>query len=426
MSASEVTALGLLVIAFALVSRRSERLAITMPMVFVGAGVLAEATGVVELGAERSSIAVLAEVTLAVLLFSDASRIEFRRLRTELGLPIRLLAVGLPLTIALGTAVNWVLFPELPIAQVALIAAILAPTDAALGSAVVENSAVPIRERLALNVESGVNDGLVVPVVAILTAVVIGEQRSGGAWVGFIAQQIGLGAAVGVGLGVGAVALLRWAHGAGWSSGREEQLATFAVPVVALFAGEVLSANSFIAAFVAGLVFGSWHRPNESNSDVSAAHFGEFTEDAAQLLAMLAFFAFGNVLVVPAFEHVTVPVVLCAALALTVGRIGPVWISLLGTSLRPPTRLFLGWFGPRGLASIVFGLVLWEDLESIVDSGETLFSVIALTVVASVVLHGVSAWPGATRYAAWAAQGNGDQSPDMAPDMVPPRPRWSR
>ncbi|WP_051062515.1 cation:proton antiporter [Ilumatobacter nonamiensis] len=437
MGPGEVAALGVAVIAFAVVSMRIERWPLTMPMVFVAAGVLGDATDMVDVAPDNETIVLLAEVTLAIILFSDAVRIDIRRLRRYLVIPSRLLAIGLPLTIVLGTLINALLFPELPLVQVALIAAILAPTDAALGTAVVEDETVPVRDRLALNVESGVNDGLVVPVVAVMTAIILEEEQSAADWVVFVTQQIGLGIVLGVVVGGGTIMALRWSDDRNWADARFQQLATFVVPIVALFAAEVVEGNSFIAAFVAGLMFGSFRsRPDEAVPTLPV-RLGAFTEDAAQLFGLAAFFVFGNVLLADALADATVTIVVCAVLSLTVGRMVPVWVSLIGTSLKPPSRLFLGWFGPRGLASIVFGLLLLEDTESLVGVGEQVFGVIALTVAFSIVLHGATAAPGARLYGAWAARAmeTGDES-DRAEMMMEhelsdeersmiPKGRWS-
>ncbi|WP_423981498.1 cation:proton antiporter [Ilumatobacter sp.] len=404
MEAGEIAALGIIVIAFAVVSMRIARWPLTMPMIFVAAGALGEATEMVDIAPDHEAIAALAEVTLAIILFSDAVRIDIRRLRRYLAIPIRLLAIGLPLTIVVGTLINSLLFPDLPLVQVALIAAILAPTDAALGSAVVEDTSVPVRDRLALNVESGVNDGLVVPVVAVLTAAVIGESRSTPEWIGFIAQQIGWGVVFGAIVGGGAIVALRWSDDRGWADARFQQLATFVVPIVALFGAEALSGNSFIAAFVAGLVFGSFGARPDEETPTLPVRLGAFTEDAAQLFGLAAFFVFGNVLLADAITDATWAIVACAVLSLTVARMGPVWVALIGTGLRARTRLFLGWFGPRGLASIVFGLLLLEDTVAVADVGEQVFGVIALTVAASVLLHGATASSGARRYGRWAEE----------------------
>lgn len=438
MAPVEIIVVATLIVAFATVSMRIEHWPLTMPMVFVAAGAVTAAFEAIRIDAEIEAIALLAEITLAVILFSDAVRIDLRRLRRHLGLPARLLGIGLPLTIVFGALINALLFPDLPFAQVALLAAVLAPTDAALGSAVVEDEVVPVRDRLALNVESGVNDGLVVPAVAILTAIVIQEQRSTSGWLGFIGSQIGWGIGLGLFVGAAGVYILRAAHHAGWSDGRYEQLATFVLPVIALFGAQELQGNSFIAAFVAGLAFGSFGNDSahtdvassDADEDAHASYFGGFTEDAAQLLALGAFFVFGNVLLGQVVDDVSFVVVLCALLTLTVGRMVPVWIALIGTGTRWPTRLFIGWFGPRGLASIIFGLLLLEQFEELPNGGEDLFGVIGITVAASVFLHGASASWGARRYGQWAeaADMSDDERMEMsAPELGGdiPRSRWS-
>ncbi|MEM8746477.1 MAG: cation:proton antiporter [Actinomycetota bacterium] len=432
----EVAIVATAIVVYALGSRAIERTPVTMPMVFVALGAIAGWTGVLDLTAEVAEIELLAELTLVVILFSDAVRIEPARLRTHVVLPVRLLGIGLPLTIVLGAVGNSLLFPDLRWAEVALLAAILAPTDAALGSAVVEDESVPARERLALNVESGVNDGLVVPVVTVLVAVVVDEPRSALSWVGFVIRQVGGGVALGVAIGAGAIWALRRTHAAGWSDGRYEQLAVLMLPVLCLFAGEFAGVNAFVAAFVAGLSFSTvGMRPDgdastRGGADVSTSpeRFAEYTEDTAQLLAIAAFFVFGNALLSEVTDDITVPVVICSILALTVARIVPVWISMTGTGLAWPSRLFLGWFGPRGLASIVFGLLLLEEFEDRVGpsggTAEQLFGVIGITVTLSIVLHGATAAWGARRYGAWAERsGVVSAEDDMSHDDMP-RPRW--
>ncbi len=412
--------------AYALVSRRLSSLWVSMPMVLVGGGWLLAATGLVDAEVERELIVVIAEFTLAVILFGDAVRIDPARLRLQAALPARLLLVGLPLSILVGGALGVVVLDQVSVAEAALLAAILAPTDAALGAAVVEDPVVPARERLTLNVESGVNDGLVVPIVAVLTAIVVEEERETGEWVRFAIEQIGLGIVVGLVLGWVTIRLLTRAHLAGWSDGRYEQLVTFLVPICALVGADVVGGNGFIAAFVGGVTFGACGMaPTEEHAEGHAAHFAEFTEDAAQLLAMGAFFLFGNVFVNEVIPDIGVRAVVLAVASLTVVRIVPVWVSLIGSDTRWQTRLFLGWFGPRGLASIVFGLLLLEDIESLGSIADELFSVIALTVVGSVLLHGVSATPGARRYGAWAETADAmEHDLGMADDEMPST-RWS-
>jgi NhaP-type Na+/H+ or K+/H+ antiporter len=394
---------------------------VTMPIVFSALGFVLGAAGVVDVLADLETVGLLAEVTLAVILFSDAVRIELRTFRSNLGWPARLLGIGLPLTVVVGTVVNTAIFPSVGVATMALLAAVLAPTDAALGTAVVEDRSVPRRERLALNVESGLNDGLAVPAVTILAAIVLDERRGAASWIGFALEQIGLGVVVGGVSGGAAILALRWSRGRRWSDGRYEQLATLAVPILALTVAEVVEGNSFIAAFVAGLVFGSLGSAEGARSDGVAQHLAELTDDVAQLLGVIAFFVFGNVLLDEVRDDIFGPdgwrILLAALAGLTVVRIVPVWIALIGTEARWPTRLFLGWFGPRGLASIVFGLLLLERFETEPVDGEAMFRVIGVTVALSIVLHGATAAWGAARYGAWAQRADLAERERAAMDM---------
>jgi len=405
------------VIGFALVSRPAAAGLVTMPMVFVALGAAAAAPGWVTLEVEPEALALLGEVTLGMILFGDAVRIDTRVLRRELGMPARLLGIGLPLSVALGTLIVVGVLPGMGVAEAALIAVILAPTDAALGQAVVTDEAVPQRVRQGLNVESGLNDGLVLPAVLVLIAVVTGEETTAGSWMGLLGRQLGLGVLIGIGVGVGGGWLIRRGLAAGRVEGIYAQLGTLAVAVLAFGSAHLVGANGFIAAFGAGLAFGAI-------SDQEAAHLDEYTEDTGRLLAIVAFFVFGNVFVLSTVEVLSWRIVLCALLLLTVGRLLPVAISLIGFDAARPTVLFVGWFGPRGLASILFGLLL---LEREVPAAQEFFAVIAVTVVASVVLHGMTAAWGARRYGDWfAAQKARHAAMPEAVPVTAHRIRWHR
>ncbi len=391
MNALEVCIVAGVVVAFGLVSRRLEGSPITMPMVFVVAGIATHATGVVEIDIESESVALLAEVTLALILFSDASRIDTASLRRELGLPTRLLGIGLPLSILLGTGMIALILPSLDIWQAALVAAILAPTDAALGQAVVEERSVPLRVRQSLNVESGLNDGIALPAVFLFAALAAGEEADSGFWIRFAAQQIGVGVAIGIAIGVlGALAIER-ATRHGWIDGINAQLTTLAFAVLALAGATAADGNGFIAAFVAGIVFGT--RSNRSEHSI------EYTEDSSRLLTALSFFVFGNVIVPEAASGLTFAIAVCVLGSLTVSRMLPVAVAMWGTRADWRTVAFLGWFGPRGIASIVFALIVVEGASE--GGGDAVLSIVTWTVLASVFLHGVTAGPLARRYGAW-------------------------
>jgi len=379
-------------LAWALVSARARRWPLTMPMVLVAVGVAVSVLGPLGSDVPESTVGLVGEVALAVVLFGDAARIDLGALRREGGLPIRLLLVGLPLSVVLGTGVVLGLLPEVGLAAAALVAAVLAPTDPALGHAVVEDTSVPLRVRQALNVESGLNDGLVLPVVLVLVTLAGGTTGQQESWPVIAAQQVGLGALVGIVVGgVGALVLRRSVE-AGWIDGVYTQLATLAVAVMSLAAAEVAGGNAFVSAFVAGLVLGG---PTKR----IGAQVVDYTEDSGQLLAAGSFFLFGAVLLPGAVEHLSWAVVACAVATLTVGRLVPVAVSLLGSGARPTTVLFMGWFGPRGLASVVFGVLL---LEADVPGADTLSAVVFLTVALSVLVHGATAGWGALTYGRWA------------------------
>lgn len=403
---ADVAIVAAVVVGFALVSRRVVPTVISAPMVFVAAGLVCgpEVLDVVDLGLETEAVALVGETALAILLFSDATRIDTRALRREAGLPVRLLAIGLPLSVALGTLVVWALIDGMGWWEAALVAAILAPTDAALGQEVVTDPAVPARIRQGLNVESGLNDGLVVPAVALFLALTLDEDDAGSAgfWARFVFEQIGIGLVTGIVVGALGAWLLSSAAHRGWADGIYVQLATLATAVAAFTVSLSLDGNGFIAAFVGGLAFG------RVASDPH--HMGEYTEDTAQLAAAVSFFLFGNVLLGPALGDASAPILLCAVLALTMGRMLPVAIAMIGTRAATPTVAFLGWFGPRGLASILFGLLL---LEEELASGPDLFGIVAWTVLLSVVVHGATAAWGARRYGSWWAAMDHDEQRTM-------------
>jgi NhaP-type Na+/H+ or K+/H+ antiporter len=407
------------VIAYALISRRSASWPLSGPIVFVALGLLLgeDGIGVLELQIGGEEIVVIAEVTLAVLLFSDAARAEPRTLAQEFRLPTRLLAIGLPLTILLGTFMTALLLTDLDLTEAALVAAILAPTDAALGQPVVTDRSVPAKVRETLNVESGLNDGLVVPVVTVLLAITErGDAGGATSWLRLVVEQIGIGVPVGIGVAVVAGWPLLRARQAGWVEPAYGQLAMLSIGLGSWALANALDGNGFIAAFVAGLMIATL-------ADGRAEEQVLVAEDVGQLLALVSFVIFGAAFVGPALDDLTAPVVICAIGTLTIGRMLPVAIALTGSGLRRPTVAFIGWFGPRGLASILFGLLIVTESE--VASGNELFAIITFVVVASVVLHGVTAAPLARRYGEWYAAMVGSEEEMTESEATPePRLRW--
>lgn len=365
-------------------------------MLFVGFGLLIgqDGLGICDLSVDSMVLNVVAEITLILVLFTDATRIPLRSLRQNFSLPLRMLIVGLPLTMVLGTIIGIWIFPGLTFFQVAVLAAVLAPTDAALGQVVVSSRRVPVRIRQTLNVESGLNDGIALPVVMILA--VLGEMGTshshGESWVTFTVLQLTLGPLVGIGVGYAGGWLLQFARERGSMSASFEQLSALALAFSAFGLAHAVGGNGFIAAFMAGLTLG-----NLRGDYCEAVH--EFAESEGQLLTLIAFLLFGTTLVGPAFRDASFETYLYAILSLTLIRMLPVTLSLLGTGLKPASHLFLGWFGPRGLASLLFGLIVLEHSSQ--TAGAQVLGTVVVTVTLSILLHGLSASPAVSIYSAW-------------------------
>jgi NhaP-type Na+/H+ or K+/H+ antiporter len=388
--------LALTFLAFAAISGRIRGTSITAPMVFTSVGLLVGVEGLdlVDPSPSGETVKVLAEATLTLVLFSDASQINFPALREHVSIPTRLLGIGLPLTIVAGFVAAFAVLGELTWAEALVLAIILAPTDAALGQAVVTLPRLPLRVRQGLNVESGLNDGICVPLFLIALAIAQAEEGAigNGAAATLLAEQIGYGILGGVAGGLAAAAVLVLAAGRGLVDPSWLQIVPLAGAGLAFGVAQPLGGSGFIAAFVGGAVFGR----------LAGRHVEEteyLLEQGAAILSAVTFVVFGAVLLGPALGDVTWSIALYAVLSLTVIRMLPVAVSLLGTGARRPTVRFLGWFGPRGLASIVFAIILIE--EGGLPHDHTILVTVFLTIGLSVLAHGVSAAPLAERYARW-------------------------
>jgi NhaP-type Na+/H+ or K+/H+ antiporter len=403
---------------YALVASKLERLSITAPMVFVVAGVLLGQSVTDQLHISLTSEPMLAivELTLALLLFADASTVRLREVEGDARLPGRLLFIGLFLTITLGTVIAVLLLPSAGWAAAALIASILAPTDSALGLAIFTNRAVPVRIRRALNVESGLNDGIVTPFVTLFLTLVVSEEGDASSrWLLEAGKEIGWAFVVAVSVGVVGGILLRIAHRRGFTSEVSEQLAIVSLALLAYLGSVAIGGNGFIAAFVGGLIFGaatrgSMHGPTE------------FTETVGLFASFFVWTVFGALFVGPVLTTRIDPAAIAyAVLSLTVVRMVPVAISLLGVGLRRDTVAFMGWFGPRGLASVVFTLVAVETLHHAGAPFDALVEVATWTILLSVMAHGLTAGPLARAY------GRRMQSVGDAPELSDaPEPRVRR
>jgi NhaP-type Na+/H+ or K+/H+ antiporter len=413
LGATAVALIALLVFVWGLVSVRLGRADLSAPIVFVVAGLLlSEVFQAVEPERAHEVIKLLAEVTLVWVLFADAARVRLRELRADAGLYARLLGVGLPLTIAAGALLAMVMFDGMGFWLALLVGAALAPTDAALGAAVMTDPAVPERVRRVLNVESGLNDGIATPIVSVAIAgAAVAESVQGAPSLGGAFVELLIGLATGVAVGAVGGRAMRVARRRGWAS---ENFGGPAVLALALgtYAGTLaLGGNGFVAAFVAGLLFG-----NVTGRGGATEVF--YVEQTAGLVSLLTWLLFGAVVVPAILRLADWQVLGYALLSLTVVRMLPVALALTRSGLTPPTVAFIGWFGPRGLASIIFAVLALEELHA---GAERAVAVIGITVLLSVFAHGLSAKPLASRYGASAADAGAEPAPGREHPPMPVR-----
>ncbi len=399
---------ALTLLGIAAISGRLSGTVVTPAMVFVAVGLLVgpEVLGEIDLESSSGTVRALAEATLALVLFCDAARIDLRLLRREVGVPVRLLGIGLPLTIALGALAAAVIFDRLSIEEAVILSIVLAPTDAALGQAVVTEPRVPGRIRQGLNVESGLNDGICVPLLfaAVAVADVESHISEGRGAATLLLEEIGYGAVGGVVGGLAVAAIVIHAGRRDLIAGQWRQVIPGAGAALAYGTASALGGSGFIAAFVAGMTFRLALRrdPDDLN---------ELSEQVGNVLNGVTFLFFGAILLGPALGELTWELALYAVLSLTAVRMLPVAIAMLGSRARPPTLAFLGWFGPRGLASIVFAVIVIE--ESNLPHEHLIVLAVYLTVGLSVLAHGLSAAPLANRYVRWYEQHPRDNAPPM-------------
>jgi len=383
----------LLLFLYSLASGWLQRTIVTAPIVFTIAGMLMfpALQGILRAGFTANAALHLAEVGLVMLLFTDASRTELNVLRRIGNLPARLLSIGMLLTIFLGAVAARLVFPRLSIWEAGILSAILAPTDAGLGQIIVNSPRVPMRIRQALNVEAGLNDGLSVPFMLFFIALAAAKIEGGAAsLMEFIVQQLGFGALVGLAIGLAGGWLLGLARRKEWLAESFQQIGVVALPLLCLVASEMVNASMFIAAFIAGLAV-------QIGFKEAGKHSVEFAEEWGQLLNLSVFFLFGMA-AARDWPQAGMASWLYALLSLTLVRMLPVAIALIGTRLSPASVFFMGWFGPRGLASIVLGLVYLEQEMHLQGESTIRFAVMA-TVLLSIFAHGLTAMPGINLYA---------------------------
>ncbi len=411
-------AILLSILAAGVVSRRIQGTIITLPIIYTALGLLIGSwgLGLVNMAVDSEVMRIVAELTLVLVLASDASRISLRLLRRDYSLPSRLLTIGLLLTMLFGTLVAYLMFGELGFWGAAILAIILAPTDASLGQPVVTNPSVPVRIRQTLNIESGLNDGIAMPFLVLATSIAIASDEKLAPFRFVVSALIDIGIAVVIGIAIGwsGEKLLMWGRDSGWISQNFRKIMGVALALLAYAVAEFFGGNGFIAAFVMGMVTG--HLAKHTDEDVH-----EHIEVEVSLLVLLTFLLFGAVLLPRALEGFNGMAVLYAIISLTLIRMIPVAISLRGSGVQSVTTAFIGWFGPRGTASILYIFTVL-DVEDLIIGADIIFDVAMITVFLSVILHGVTAAPLA-KYYGNRIRALGEESPSiMELDDVPEVP----
>jgi len=384
----DLVIMAVFILIYSSVAGAVEKTWISGAIIFTAFGLLIGPVGLdlISFKADREAIKVLAELTLALVLFTDAAGADLGVLKKFERLPVRLLLVGLPLTILLGFGVGVVLFQGLSVFEVALLATMLAPTDAALGKAVVTNETVPNAVRQGLNVESGLNDGICVPILFVFLALATGQAGEESPWrlaMMLVVEEIGIGLAVGLLITGLAVGMLKAAWRRNWLTETWIQISIVALALACFATAQLIGGSGFIAAFCGGLLFGALAKEHREEFLVPAEGIGD-------TMALITWVIFGAAVVSKAIGHFSWMVVLYAVLSLTFIRMLPVFFSLTGLRTNAEGKLFVGWFGPRGLASIVFIVIV---VNANLPNDGVLAMTVVCTVILSIILHGISAKP---------------------------------
>ena len=387
--------IALFTLVYSSVAGAVERTWISGPIVFTCFGLLVGPLGLDLLSWETDgeTIRSLAEVTLAMVLFTDAAGADMSVLKKTAGLPARLLLIGLPLTIVFGFGVGVLLVDSLSLFTIALLATMLAPTDAALGKAVVTNESVPDEIRQGLNVESGLNDGICVPILFVFLALALDKAGDAGPWtlaIKLVVEEIGIGLAVGLLLTLAAAKLLKTALRRKWLTPTWIQIPVVALALSCFAVAQLLGGSGFIAAFSGGLLFGALAKTERDQFLLAA-------EGSGDTLALITWVIFGSAVVGQAIGHFSWLILIYALLSLTVIRMLPVFVALAGSGISTEGKLFIGWFGPRGLASIVFAVIV---LDSKLPNADLVAMTVTCTIILSIIAHGISANPLVAAFAA--------------------------
>ena len=390
-----ILVIALVVLLYGYISKALSRLNISGPMMFTGFGLLLSPLvfNFTKVGVDAEFVTIVVEVALVLVLFSDAALLDLKLLKKFWKIPARLLFIGLPLTVILGTLVAQLIFPNEPTTYLILLALLLTPTDAALGKAVVSDPKVPKKIRSSINVESGLNDGIVFPIILTVVAMISSGLTAAedNSWIVYVFEQVVFGALVGGAIGFFGTKLVMLAVKHNWMESNYRNLIPIALAILSFYLAESFECNGFIAAFFAGLYAGN-------TCEKTREHIENFAESEGELFVLISFFLFGLAFVPVTVDFITLEVVIYAFLSLTVLRMLPVMVSLIGSKLDFATIAFIAWFGPRGIASILYVLIVAHEMGSI-EGFETIYAVVTVTVLMSIFAHGLSAQPFANLYA---------------------------
>jgi len=381
--------IALIVLLYGFFSKSLEKHNISGPMVFMVFGIVLSPLllNIAHLNIDDGIVKTIAEIALIIVLFSDSSTINIKKFRNQWKIPARLLFIGLPLTIIFSTYAGTLFFSQENLTNLLLMALILAPTDAALGKAVVTDKKLPLKIRSAINVESGLNDGIVFPILITVVLLILSHRELGNdsSWILYLFTQISLGAIIGAFNGYVGAKLLTKAVKNNWIIESYRNLSPISLAILSFYFAEYFGGNGFISAFVAGVFFGSFSKVIDIQTEA-------FLEGAGEILILISFLVFGLTFIPATIEYWDLPVLLYALLSLTLFRMLPVALSLTGLKLSLSTKLFIGWFGPRGIASILYVMIVAHKIVDI-QGHEKLYAVITLTILLSIILHGLSARP---------------------------------
>jgi NhaP-type Na+/H+ or K+/H+ antiporter len=379
--------IALIVLVYGIFSKSLENLNISGPMVFMFFGIVFSplVLNIAHLDINDDIVKTIAEIALIIVLFSDSSTINIKKFKNQWKIPMRLLLIGLPLTIIFSTYAGTFFFANENLINILLLALILAPTDAALGKAVVSDSTVPLKIRSAINVESGLNDGIVFPMLITVTLLIVGHKELGddSSWLSYLLTQIVLGFIIGAFNGYIGAKLLTKAVENNWIKKSYKNLSPISLAILSFYFAEYFGGNGFISAFVAGVFFGSFSKVIDLETEA-------FLEGSGEIFILTSFFVFGLTFIPATIAYVDASVIAYALLSLTLFRMLPVALSLSGLNISLSTKLFIGWFGPRGIASILYIMIVAHMIIDI-QGHEKLYATTTLTIFLSIILHGLSA-----------------------------------